>query len=742
MSLITKIRQRIEKLLPTKPYIDVEFAIDESAVYKRLKLVPYLPDELLKRKGIKIYEEMMRDEEIAGSIEALKILRLSSGWEIIPASDTERDKEIADFVKWNLDNIEGSFEDDLREIMGALEYGISISEIIWYVIDRGKYKGKIGVKAIKSKNPKYFNIYTDDFDNILKNGIVNISTIDYGRQYPTEKFIIYSFNKQFENVFGKSRIRELYDIWYFKQLWLRAWSIFLEKFGHPISIVKYPRDVSNEVKNRLWEVIRNIKLETALMLPQDFEIELKEATSKGADIFLTAINYCNTQIRKVILGQTLTTEQGKVGSYSLGKVHFDILLFYIEQLGKDVARKAVNPQLIQRLVDYNYSDVKEYPRFEFLPLVREDIEEIINKYYVGVEKGIIKPIPEDEDKIREWLHLPRRREEITPAPIIEEQKKESDEQYIEFQDNDKIFTGTKRRKFTKAELIVDFAEIKHNIENATQEITKEISEYIQEAVQDLIKQVDKLKILETKNLADMEKIKFENLGDIKSAFTKMLKKQFEDGIKSGRKEINLAKVAKKKNKFSEIVKFQWEIDLRKIKPQEALDWLDKQAYDLTGDIRDYLMSEFRDVLKNAILRGDDLKSVVNSMDKIVQDFVAEGLLDEPIPGYRLEAIARTNINQAFNMGRKIFFEDPQLEGYVIGYQYSAIIDARTTPICEWLDNRTFSILYKDLEIITPPNHWNCRSLLVPLTLDDEIEDFDNKLPPKNLLEQIYRFKKI
>ncbi|MCS7204021.1 MAG: DUF935 domain-containing protein, partial [Thermodesulfovibrio sp.] len=251
------------------------------------------PDELLRRKGIKIYEEMMRDEEISSAIEGLKILRLSSGWDIIPASNEPKDKEIADFVKWNLENVEGSFEDDLKDIMGALEFGISICEIVWDVCDRGKYKDKIVLRSIKSKNPRYFNILTDDFDNILENGIVNLSSIDYGRRYPTEKFIIYSFNKRYENVFGRSRLRELYDIWYFKQMWLRAWSIYLEKFGHPIPIAKYPVNIEKEVRDKIWEVIKNIKYETAIMIPQEFDIELKEASARGGDMFLTAINLCN-----------------------------------------------------------------------------------------------------------------------------------------------------------------------------------------------------------------------------------------------------------------------------------------------------------------------------------------------------------------------------------------------------------------------------------------------------------------
>ncbi len=732
MNLLHSIKQRLKKLEPTQPYIDVEFAIDESAIYKKIKLVPYVPDEILKRKGFKVFEEMMRDEEISSCIEALKIMRLSSGWEIENVSDDEKDIEIKEFVKFNLENVEGSFEADLFEIMGALEYGISISEIVWYVPEKGKYKNKILLKAIKSKNPRYFNILTDDFDNILEDGIVNISNVDFGKHYPVEKFIIYTFKKQFENVFGISRIRQLYDIWYYKQLWLRAWGIYLEKFGHPVPMAKYKKGMDKVLRDKIWEAIKTIKLETAIMVPEDVEIEFKEVSARGGDFFKMAIDYCNTQIRKVILGQTLTTDTAKgIGSYALGQIHFDVLLMYLEQLGRDIAEKVVNQQIIKRLVDYNFDNVENYPKFKFKPLIQKDIEKIIDKYYQGVEKGIIKPISQDEERLREWLGLPQRKIENQDIEKI----------YIEFQDDEgKIFTGVDRRRFTKYEEIVDFSEIKYQIENLKDKIKEEVSKNIKIALQDMIKQTEKINILNTKNLADFEKIKFTTTGEIKEIFKRNLLNAFENGISIARREIMNKKI---KEKFSEIMKFQMEVDLRKIKPKEVLDWLEMHAYDLAGDIKDYFLSEYRDILKNAILRGDDLKVIVGALDKIASEYLEEGILDVTMTGgYKLEAIVRTNINQLMNIGRRQFFEDPQLHGFVIGYQYSAILDTRTSSVCQWLDQKTFSITYRDLEIITPPLHWNCRSLLIPITKMDKIEEFDNKLPPKNLLEIIYNFKKL
>ena len=65
-----------------------------------------------------------------------------------------------------------------------------------------------------------------------------------------------------------------------------------------------------------------------------------------------------------------------------------------------------------------------------------------------------------------------------------------------------------------------------------------------------------------------------------------------------------------------------------------------------------------------------------------------------------------------NKGRVEFFND---SGVVQGYQYSAILDDRTTDICAGLHGKKFR---KGEEPI-PPMHFNCRSVLIPITAFEE-----------------------
>ena len=79
--------------------------------------------------------------------------------------------------------------------------------------------------------------------------------------------------------------------------------------------------------------------------------------------------------------------------------------------------------------------------------------------------------------------------------------------------------------------------------------------------------------------------------------------------------------------------------------------------------------------------------------------------------------------EAINEARLDAFTDPALDGFVTAMTFSAILDSRTTAICEHMDGRTYSAdqWQGDLRRWVPPDHFNCRSLLVPVTVLDDSE---------------------
>lgn len=88
-----------------------------------------------------------------------------------------------------------------------------------------------------------------------------------------------------------------------------------------------------------------------------------------------------------------------------------------------------------------------------------------------------------------------------------------------------------------------------------------------------------------------------------------------------------------------------------------------------------------------------------------------------------QAITKTTANNILNLSRLHTFE----KSGVTKYQYVAILDSKTTKICKKLDGRIFEV--NDPKSIRPPQHYNCRSVIMPITepsdkFTDE-DSFDN-----------------
>jgi len=87
---------------------------------------------------------------------------------------------------------------------------------------------------------------------------------------------------------------------------------------------------------------------------------------------------------------------------------------------------------------------------------------------------------------------------------------------------------------------------------------------------------------------------------------------------------------------------------------------------------------------------------------------------------------------AFNEARFDYFTDPSLNGYVEALEYSAVLDDNTTELCESLDGETWPADSSIWDTYTPPNHFNCRSILIPLVTGDVWSESDGpKLDPAN-----------
>ena len=70
--------------------------------------------------------------------------------------------QIADFIQENLDNLEIPFDDMLRNLCDAWNYGYKLAEKIYYIKE-----GRYYLKVIKNKPSKVIRFIVDDFSNLI-----------------------------------------------------------------------------------------------------------------------------------------------------------------------------------------------------------------------------------------------------------------------------------------------------------------------------------------------------------------------------------------------------------------------------------------------------------------------------------------------------------------------------------------------------------------------------------------------
>jgi SPP1 gp7 family putative phage head morphogenesis protein len=150
------------------------------------------------------------------------------------------------------------------------------------------------------------------------------------------------------------------------------------------------------------------------------------------------------------------------------------------------------------------------------------------------------------------------------------------------------------------------------------------------------------------------------------------------------------------------------------KDREYLKNYRQKAFYVTGNTEEESLRIIEQTITSGIRNGQ-LQSVIVAK-------ITEQLTDET-KKYAL-TIARTNSSEAYNSGRQNLFNDDRIAPFIEAYQYSAVIDDATTPFCEQHDGQIIYPSDPEFPTILPPNHYGCRSLLIPIMVGDgESEGF-------------------
>lgn len=126
------------------------------------------------------------------------------------------------------------------------------------------------------------------------------------------------------------------------------WAQFSEVFGMPIQEYIYDTD-DEDARIRALNDANSIGSLATFIHGKDTELQLREAGNKtgSADVYERLVERCNSEISKLILGNTLTTESSEKGTQALGTVH--------KKVEESVAK--ADREYVLNVLNYNMTDI-------------------------------------------------------------------------------------------------------------------------------------------------------------------------------------------------------------------------------------------------------------------------------------------------------------------------------------------------------------------------------------------------
>lgn len=345
------------------------------------------------------YRRMLRDPQVKACLSTKKFAVLSQGWTVRAGDDTAGARDAAAFARDALGRMRGSVPEALSDLLDALGVGVSLLEIVYRRVETGPHAGRIGLDALKPKDPAGFTFETDGYANVLA-----LRGRD-GAAYAPDKFLRYAYAARYGAPTGQSDLRAAYGPWRAKQQLLGYWAKYLEKFGMPTVTGSYDpaRGYGTDQQRELLRLISQVHNESALVVPSDMKIGLLETARAQSAGFAEAVEYLDRAIAKSILGQTLTTDGAGGATYALGSVHQDVLGFHLEKVRRDLEETVMTAQLLAPLTLYNFGPDVPAPRFA-LGVIDEGRLQTAGRLIADLVAG--KVVAPDEPWIRTYLGLP------------------------------------------------------------------------------------------------------------------------------------------------------------------------------------------------------------------------------------------------------------------------------------------------------------------------------------------------
>lgn len=325
-----------------------------------------------------VYDVILEDDQVMSTLQQRIGAVVSRNWNVLPGDENDpRSVEAAEKLNDNLVRL--GWDRVTRKMLFATFYGYSVAECLWEVRD-----GLFQFKDLKVRHARRFRY--DDAGNLRL-----ITRVDWnGELLPDLKFWVATAGASDDDeIYGRGLAEWLYWPTLFKRNGLRFWNNFLDKFGAPTAIGKYPAGTPQDQVNNLLAALQAIQTDTGIAIPERMVIELLQVAKSGVADYEQLCRYMDECIAKVVLSQTMTTQDGS--SRSQAEVHADVKLEVVKS-DADLLSDSFNAGPARWWTDFNYGPDVASPR------VMRDVEAETDTKLAAETDGLLKALGWERDE--------------------------------------------------------------------------------------------------------------------------------------------------------------------------------------------------------------------------------------------------------------------------------------------------------------------------------------------------------
>ncbi len=362
------------------------------------------------REQADLYEDIEeKDGHVFAEMAKRRNALLTLDWQVqSPRNASTAEVKAADQINELLTDMD--LADIIMDASDAIGKGYSCQETTWH---------RLGAtwlpKSINHRPASWFRTTTNNQNMLRLRG-----TGTGGEQLIPINWIVHIHRSKTGYLPRLGLMRVLAWPYLFKNYSVRDLAEFLEIYGLPMRLGKYPSGATDKEKSTLLQAVVNIGHSAAGIVPDTMMMEFIEAAKGGSDPYKAMMDWCERTQSKVILGATLTsqTDSGS-GAMALGNVHNEVRQDIRDADARQI-EKTLTRQLVWPLMMLNTSiNSSRYPAFTFDTQEPEDLKLYAESIPELVDVGAQIPVNWLHEKLR--IPVPDNKEtvlqRVAPGPV-------------------------------------------------------------------------------------------------------------------------------------------------------------------------------------------------------------------------------------------------------------------------------------------------------------------------------------